>query len=218
MGARQVIAADSPYRRDVEEASLNPRILSVVLHLRARYGAVRILGIGRGVQPLCHDLRHSGYQVATIEPGENSEAGRCCPPFLEAGSIDGAVFDMAISIESDTSPNIPAALVAIAANHLAPNGVFVLSVPYGGYLKNLLISLYEGWQLPFFAASDSNYLQRWSRKSLTTLLESQGFSVVEFIGVRGASLQWESLILLAKKTGQPTRTNPQCTSDSPRYL
>ena len=203
MVAHQVITTDSAYQRDAEEASLNPRIRSVVLHLRTRYGAVRILGVGRGAQPLCHDLRHSGYQVAVIEPGENSGASRFCPLFLEVGSVEGATFDMAISIESDASPITPAALVAIAANHLAPDGVFVLSIPYGGYLKNLLSTLYEGWQLPFFAAWDNNYLQRWSRKSLTTLLESQGFTVVEFIGVRGTSLQWESLILLAKKTYQP---------------
>lgn len=208
MVTHQVIATDSAYQRDAEEVSLNPRIRSVILHLRARYGAVRILGIGRGAQPLCHDLRHSGYQVAVMEPGENGEAGRFCPPFPEIGSVAGAAFDMAISIESDASPNTPAALVAMAANHLAPDGVFILSIPYGGYLKNLLITLYEGWQLPFFAAWDNNYLQRWSRKSLTTQLESQGFTVVEFIGVRGTSLQWESLIILAKKTGQPTRANP----------
>ncbi len=208
MVAHQVIATDSAYQRDAEEASLNPRIRSVILHLRARYGVVRILGIGRGAQPLCHDLRHSGYQVAVIELSENGEAGRFCPPFPEIGSVAGVAFDMAISIESDASPNTPAALVAMAAKHLAPDGVFILSIPYGGYLKNLLITLYEGWQLPFFAAWDNNYLQRWSRKSLTTQLESQGFTVVEFIGVRGTSLQWESLIILAKKAGQPTRANP----------
>ena len=208
MVAHQVITTDSAYQHDAEEVSLNPRIRSVILHLRARYGAVRILGIGRGAQPLCHDLRHSGYQVAVIELSENGEAGRFCPSFPEIGSVAGVVFDMAISIESDASPNTPAALVAMAANHLAPDGVFILSIPYGGYLKNLLITLYEGWQLPFFAAWDNNYLQRWSRKSLTTQLESQGFTVVEFIGVRGTSLQWESLIILAKKTGQPTRANP----------
>lgn len=208
MVAQQVITADSPYRRDAEEAVLSPRIRSVILHLRARYGAVRILGIGRSAQPLCHDLHHSGYQVAVIEPGENGEASRFYPPFLEIGSVAGAAFDMAISIESNASPNTPAALVAMAANHLSPDGVFILSIPYGGYLKNLLITLYKRWQLPFFAEWNNNYLQYWSRKSLTNLLESKGFTVVEFIGVRGASMQWESLILLAKKAGQLTKMNP----------
>ncbi len=66
MVAHQVITTDSAYQHDAEEVSLNPRIRSVILHLRARYGVVRILGIGRGAQPLCHDLRHSCYQVVVM--------------------------------------------------------------------------------------------------------------------------------------------------------
>ncbi|CDH44103.1 hypothetical protein BN874_1510001 [Candidatus Contendobacter odensis Run_B_J11] len=39
------------------------------------------------------------------------------------------------------------------------------------------------------------------KKCLTALLKSHGFTVVEFIGVRDSSLQWEALILVARKTG-----------------
>jgi len=212
MAVHQVMATDSSGQCDVEAASLNPRIQSVILHLRARYGAVRILGIGDGAQPLCRALRHRGYQAVVTDPGEPGEERRFYPPFLNHGPGRGAAFDMAVSIESDASLNTPAALVAVATDHLAPGGVFVLAMPYGGYLKNLLITLYDWWPLPFLALWDGGYLQGWSRKCLTLLLEAQGFTVLEFIGVRGRSLQWESLVLLAKKTRPGTAGQPASCS------
>lgn len=203
MAVNPIVATHFSCQCDTEGSSVNPRIRSVMLHIRARYGAWRILGIGRGAQTLCRDLRNLGYSAAAIEPGENGGAGRFCPPFLETSCIQDAAFDMAVSIESDALLNTPAALVALAASHLAHGGVFVLSMPYGGSLKNLLITLCEWWRLPFYAALDGGYLQRWSRKSLIALLEAQHFTVMEFIGVRGPSLQWESLVLVAKKTSRP---------------
>ena len=214
MAVDQVMAADSSGQRDGEDSEPNPRIQSVILHLRARYGAVRILGIGDGAQPLCRALRHRGYQAVAIDPGEHGEERRFYPPFLNYGPGRGAAFDMAVSIESDASLNTPAALVAVATDQLAPGGVFVLAMPYGGYLKNLLFTLCDWWPLPFFTLWDGGYLQGWSRKCLTLLLEAQGFTVLEFIGVRGPSLQWESLVLLAKKTGPALPDDPDPVPDS----
>ena len=212
MVIHQGIATDLSGQRDGEDSELNPRIQSVILHLRARYGAVRILGIGDGAQPLCRALRHRGYQAVVTDPGEPGEERRFYPAFLNYGPGRGAAFDMAVSIESDASLNTPAALVAVATDQLAPGGVFVLAMPYGGYLKNLLITLRDRWPLPFFTLWDGGYLQSWSRKCLTVLLEAQGFTVLEFIGVRGPSLQWESLVLLAQKNRPGTAGQPASCS------
>jgi hypothetical protein len=45
------------------------------MDIRARYGALRILGIGHDAQLLCHDLHHAGYSVAGLYP-EESATGR----------------------------------------------------------------------------------------------------------------------------------------------
>jgi 2-polyprenyl-6-hydroxyphenyl methylase/3-demethylubiquinone-9 3-methyltransferase len=96
-----------------------------------------------------------------------------------------------------------------ASTRLQPGGVFVLSIPYSGYLKNLLMTMRDWLKPPFFIPWDGGYIQRWSQKCLTTLLEAHGFTVVELIGVRGSSLQWESLVLVARKTAEPsTADNP----------
>lgn len=192
-------------------ASVNPRIQSVVMHICARYRARRILGIGRGAQllsqPLCHHLRHAGYDVTVIDPGDSyanpqPETFINRPPLVDSNTAQDAPFDMVVSIELGEPFSIPSVLIKLASMKLRPSGVFILSIPYsGGYLKNLFSAMREWLTPPYFTSWDGGYIQRWSKKCLTTLLETYGFTVVELIGVRGSSLQWESLILVAKKTG-----------------
>lgn len=189
-----------------EAGSVNPRIRSIVLDIRARYGALRILGIGRGVQPLCYDLYHSGYSVAGIETDAvcQSSSAPINPSFrrlIDSSPIKDAPFDMAISIEFSEPSSMPSVLIQIAAIKLMHGGVLILSIPYSGYLKNLLLTLRKWLMPPYFMPWDGGYIQRWSKKCLTTLLEGYGFTVVEIIGVHGSSLEWESLILVARKTG-----------------
>lgn len=210
MSASQVIESDSSCRLITQPLCLNPRIRSVLLHIRAQYGATRILGIGRGALSLCHDLREKGYTVASTEPEESSAANptefksriRLYPPLVDSctGPSKTAAFEMAVSIESSESFSKPSALVKLAAAKLQNGGIFVLSVPYGGCLKKLLITAREWWNLPRSVAWDGGPRRRWSKKYLTALLKSEGFTILEFIGVRNRCSQWEALILVAKKT------------------
>ena len=126
---------------------------------------------------------------------------RSSPPLVgpNSDSIKAAPFDMAVSIESGEPFSRPSALVKLAAVNLQQGGILVLSMPYGGYLRNLLITVREWWNLPRFAVWDGGHMQRWSRKCLTMLLKSHGFTVMEFIGVRNRCAQWEALILVARK-------------------
>ncbi|MDG4555216.1 MAG: hypothetical protein P9E24_13375 [Candidatus Competibacter sp.] len=209
MNASQVFEPDSSYQPNMELFDLNPHIRSVVLHIRAHHGAMRILGIGRGALSLCHDLRHAGYAVASMEPEESGATGPAglhpaapaYPPLIDphTGPNETAAFEMAISIESSAPFSRPSALVKLAATKLRHGGILVLSMPYGGYLRNLLITAREWWNLPRFAVWDGGHMQRWSRKCLTTLLKSNGFTVVELIGVRNRCSHWEALILVARK-------------------
>lgn len=212
MTANQKIELDSSYQPSAAgETDANPRIRSVVLDICARYGATRILGIGRGAQTLHHDLHHAGYTVASMEVIESGDAhpiglapvDQSCPPVIapDSSPMKAASFDMAISIDPSDSCFKPSTLVKLAAINLQINGVLILSMPYGNYMKNLLITVRERLSLPLSASWDGGYIQRWSQKNLTVLLKSQGFTIVELIGVRGPSLQWNALILVARKTG-----------------
>lgn len=210
MRASQVIESDSSCRLATQPPCLNPRIRSVLLHIRAQYGATRILGIGRGALPLCHDLREAGYTVASTEIEEGGTANptefksriRFYPPLVDfrPGPIESTAFEMAVSIESNESFSKPSALVKLATAKLQNGGIFVLSVPYGGCLKNLLIAAREWWNLPRSVVWDGGPRRRWSKKYLNALMKSKGFTTLEFIGVRNRCSRWEALILVAKKT------------------
>jgi 2-polyprenyl-6-hydroxyphenyl methylase/3-demethylubiquinone-9 3-methyltransferase len=216
MVASQMIESNFLYQRGHEDtASMNPRIRSVVMDIRARHGAMRILGIGHSAQLLCHDLHRAGYSAVGLDLEESkainqtssAPINRSFRPLIDPSPIKDAPFDMAISIELGESPLMPSILIKLAATKLQYGGVFILSIPYGGYLKNLLTTMRDWLTPPFFIPWDGGYIQRWSKKCLTNLLEAYGFTVVEIIGVRGSSLEWESIILVARKTGSQPSAN-----------
>ena len=194
------IKSVSAYKKTREGSHEKPYIQSVVLNARARYGVLRILSIGRGAQTLCHDLRRAGYIVVDTKSGESGVTG--VTDFSLENFIQEAGFDMAVSAESSRPFSEPSMLIKCAARKLRPDGVFILSMPYRGYLNNFLIALREWWKPDRSAVWDGGYVHCWSKKRLTALLASHGFTLIETIDVRGLSLQWEAMILVARKTRQ----------------
>ena len=207
MNTRRISELDYLYASDAEAASLNPRVRSVLLDIRARYDAQRILGLGHSTQTLCRDLHGAGFTVASLETiaASNNESAEVAPvhQFNTADRHQRPVegFDMAISIESKQSCVSLCQPVKLAAAHLRPDGVFILSTPYSSQMKNMLITLREQWSLPISAVADCGQMQCWSIKCMTVLLKYQGFKVMELIGVRDSSLEWDSLVLVARRTG-----------------
>lgn len=207
MVASQVMEPEFPFQHPVSRRDVDSRIRSVILDIRARHGAMRILGIGRGAQPICHHFRDAGYSVGFVEfhnnrPSCSAEATAMenyDSPFIDPSPVLGMPFEMAISIESERLFSEPSSLVEVAAMRLEEGGILVVSIPYSGYLKNLMSSLHAWWKFAFSWAWDSSFIQQWSKKCLVMLLESHGFKIVEYIGVRGPSLEWEFLMLVAKK-------------------
>jgi hypothetical protein len=205
----QVIESAFPFKPPMHQPHLNPRIRSVVLDIRARHGAQRILGIGRNAESLCHHFRHAGYSVALVNPDDGHETSIAqstsmgnALSLIDPSPVKGAPFDMAVSIESHETFVRPATAVGIAAAKLDKGGVYIVSIPYGGScLRSLFGVMGRWWRRRQFRGSDSNQFQCWSRQYLTVILKSHGFTVMEFVGVRNSSLQWEALILVAKKTG-----------------
>ena len=207
MIASQILEPDSPDQPNAETGSLNPRFRSVLLDIRARYDAQRILGIGHSAQAFGHYLQNAGFTVASIQPIETSKnnSAELVPAhkFIIADDCQRSTesFDMAISIESRLSCLNLCQPVKLAAKNLRVDGVFILSVPYSSQMKNVLITLREQWNLPLSAALDCGQMQCWSIQCMTVLLKSKGFKVIELIGVRDSSVQWDSLVLVARRTG-----------------
>lgn len=83
---------------------------------------------------------------------------------------------------------------------LKPNGLFVVSTPYHGYLKNLLLAASGRMDAHYTALWDYGHIKFWSRRTLRRLLEETGFSVNRFLGTGRVPFFWKSMILVARKS------------------
>jgi len=74
----------------------------------------------------------------------------------------------------------------------------VISTPYHGYIKNLALSVFDKWDSHHTPLWHGGHIKFWSRKTLTQLLEDNGFKVIGFSGVGRIPYLWKSMILIAK--------------------
>ncbi len=82
-------------------------------------------------------------------------------------------------------------------------GLLVLTVPYHGLAKNLLIALvaFERHYNPYIS-----HIRFYTRKSLCDCLERAGFTAISWGGVGRCWPLWMSHFVIARKTGVPGHT------------
>lgn len=78
-------------------------------------------------------------------------------------------------------------------------GKLVLTTPYHGYLKNIFLSVSGKMDSHFTALWDHGHIKFWSQKTVTKLLEEQGFKVESFVGAGRFPYLWKSMIVMARQ-------------------
>jgi 2-polyprenyl-3-methyl-5-hydroxy-6-metoxy-1,4-benzoquinol methylase len=145
------------------------------------------LGCGNGHVASC--LERAGYTITGIDASsEGIEIARKAYPQirLEMGSVyeDLAkrfgLFDAVVSLEVVEHLYDPRRFVKTAYDLLSPGGVVVISTPYHGYLKNLLLALTGRWDAHFTALWDHGHIKFWSVRTLSALLAEVGFHDLDF--------------------------------------
>lgn len=187
---------------------IEPNVVRVLERLSVR----RVLDIGSGNGVLCAVLASKGYDMVGIEYDEGgvAMAKSSYPglPFYRFG-VQGnpsallaleKPFDVVISTEVIEHLFSPHLLPQYASAVLKQNGYLIVSTPYHGYLKNLALSLFDAWDKHHTSLWCGGHVKFWSKKTLTTLLEGNGFGVVGFSGVGRLPFLWRSMILVAQKT------------------
>lgn len=171
-------------------------------------GAARILDLGCGNGAFSHHLQRSGYRVlgcdadaggiALARQGDSGAEFRQFSVYDDPQSLGTAGFDAVVATEVVEHLFHPSALPRFAAAVLKPGGRLVVTTPYHGYLKNLLLSLAGKWDSHHTALWDGGHIKFWSRRTLTQLLEANGFEVIGFAGAgRGYGL-WKSMVVTAR--------------------
>jgi len=157
-------------------------------------------------------MADAGLSVVGMDPSPSGIAcaRRLVPEgsFYEAGvegdpaSIADTGFDAVVSTEVIEHLPSPALLFQFAAAKLNDRGILVISTPYHGYLKNLLISLSGKWDSHHAPLWDGGHTKFWSRRTLTRLFLENGFGVLEFHGVGRVSFLWKSMILVGQRAAR----------------
>ncbi|HMH14099.1 MAG TPA: class I SAM-dependent methyltransferase [Edaphobacter sp.] len=82
---------------------------------------------------------------------------------------------------------------------LKPGGTIVLTTPYHGYLKNLLLAATGKMDQHFTVLWDHGHIKFWSRKTIEGVLKETGFTNIEFSGSGRIPYVWKSMVLKATK-------------------
>ena len=193
-----------------------------IFSLCAEFCAHRVVDIGCGNGALCHELAKRGYEVVGCEPSAESLrfAQDAAPQlvFHELGvdddpsTIGNESFDVAIATEVIEHLVRPRNLPRFAKQLLRPGGHLIISTPYHGYLKNLILTLANRWDAHLNPFWDGGHIKFWSYKTLSQLLNETGFRVVRFIGAGRLPFLWKSMIVVAQK---PPASEQLINGDSP---
>ncbi len=187
-------------------------ILPVLLELLAHCGARTILDVGCGNGSLDEHLIKAGFDVYGIDASAQGIGiatqrypGRFFVQDVASGTLnpglEGLVFDTVISIEVVEHLYDPRGFITLCKRILKERnggGNLILSTPYNGYLKNLGIALLGKFDKHVTALWDGGHIKFWSRKTLSTLLEEQQFSIEEFRGAGRLPYLWKSMLIRAR--------------------
>jgi 2-polyprenyl-3-methyl-5-hydroxy-6-metoxy-1,4-benzoquinol methylase len=175
-------------------------------------GAKRVADIGAGNGVLCGELSALGFDIVGIEYDRDGAniATKSYPgvKFYNFGVQDDPAlllaseshFDVVISTEVIEHLFSPHLLPVYARAILQDDGHLIVTTPYHGYWKNLALCVLDKWDSHHTALWYGGHIKFWSRKTLTQLLEQNGFEVSKFFGVGRIPYFWKSMVLVARKS------------------
>jgi len=170
-----------------------------------------ILDVGCGSGYIANKLIGDGFNVYGIDASESgiklanaTHKGRFYVQNIDSkrlpDELNNIKFDTIISTEVIEHLYNPRAYMEFCKNILMKNGggEMIISTPYHGYIKNLLISLLNGWDKHFTVLWDGGHIKFWSKKTLTQLLNEFDFQIIEFKGAGRLPYLWKSMFIKAK--------------------
>lgn len=183
--------------------------LNALLGLIDKHKNTTILDLGCGNGYLVNYLIEQGYNAYGTDASEKGIAiakktnpDRFYVQDLESDSLpvelQNIIFDTVISTEVIEHLYNPEAFINFCRQHLSPDGELIITTPYHGYLKNLMLSIFNKWDSHMNPLWLGGHIKLWSRKTLTKVLTNAGFTVIEFKGCGRIPYFWMSMIIKAK--------------------
>jgi 2-polyprenyl-6-hydroxyphenyl methylase/3-demethylubiquinone-9 3-methyltransferase len=105
--------------------------------------------------------------------------------------------DAVISTEVIEHLYDPHAFLRNCYSLLKPGGTLVITTPYHGYFKNILLAVSGKTEFHYDALRVHGHIKFFSRKTLQKALTDAGFTAIEFTGTGRLPYAWKSMALKA---------------------
>lgn len=192
--------------KDTEVQGSQQYIAPALITTLQRIRAHRVLDLGCGNGSLTRILAEAGFDVLGCDADRQGidHAKNMGGKFTVVSVYDDPAnlghnnFDAVVSAEVVEHLFSPHRLPAFAAAVLKSGGYLIVTTPYHGYLKNLVLSLFNKWDTHADPFWEGGHIKFFSRKTLSRLLEEGGFDVIDFQGLGRFPLLWKSMLLVAK--------------------
>ncbi|WP_009634503.1 class I SAM-dependent methyltransferase [Synechocystis sp. PCC 7509] len=165
---------------------------------------LRILDLGCGNGSLSNSIAQQGYEVVGVEESESgfkfasSSFPNC--HFIQSSIYNlpyqqlANAFDVVIASEVIEHLFYPSELVRAAKKCLKPNGRLILTTPYHGYLKNIVLAISGKMDKHFTTLVDGGHIKFFSVKTLSNLLEAESLSDINFQFAGRFPYLWKSML------------------------
>lgn len=178
---------------------LDPKINKKILDVGCGNGSLVKYFVENGYNAYGTDASESGIKLAS-----KFSADRFALQDLSTDDLpiqfEYLNFDTITSTEVIEHLYDPRKFITFCKKILLKNGggEIILTTPYHGYIKNLLIAIVGKWDQHANPLWDGGHIKLWSKKTLSQLLVEQGFTVTNFVGCGRIPYVWKSMIIKAK--------------------
>jgi 2-polyprenyl-6-hydroxyphenyl methylase/3-demethylubiquinone-9 3-methyltransferase len=144
------------------------------------------------------DVSLDGIAIARASfPGVSYHVGSVYDDDLLT-KIGGSV-DCVVSLEVVEHLFFPKKLFEQSYRLLIDGGALIVSTPYHGYLKNLALSVTNGWDRHFGVDWDGGHIKFFSKTTLAQMASNAGFVNIRFFPVGRFAGLWKAMIMVAEK-------------------
>ncbi|HEY5326846.1 MAG TPA: class I SAM-dependent methyltransferase [Mucilaginibacter sp.] len=183
--------------------------LRSLLRLIDKEKNTHILDLGCGNGYLVNYLIEHGFNAYGTDASEKGIAiakktneGRFFVQNLSSSALPPQLqnipFDTIITTEVIEHLYDPEAFIAFCKQQLSPGGEIIITTPYHGYLKNLVLSIFNKWDSHINPLWLGGHIKLWSKKTLSQALTNAGFTIMAFKGCGRMPYFWKSMVIKAK--------------------
>lgn len=189
-------------------ALLLPALLKELNEFRAETGQESVFDLGCGNGSVAVEVSKAGFELTGCDVSTSGiENAKRSWPHLNLSVGSGyddlqsrhGEFSLVYSLEVIEHVYDPRLVVKRVHEMLPQGGRFILSTPYHGYWKNLVLALTGKMDSHFTALWDHGHIKFWSPKTLTILLEEGGFRVLKVHRLGRISPLAMTMLVVAEK-------------------